>query len=172
MRFLGEEIIEEPKESLTQLAAKSIRYNVKPILGFGQTNATSKKGPYSTATIMVLTNAVLEFKHWEYRFWMVPISKEGKVDKAVCRVCQMDFLTPEGRKKHKSDNPCYGKLGQAQRLMTEQRCVICMDRTPNTHWGMHMCGEKCEQRFLHEIDQPEALFAALERLEIGRSNGV
>jgi hypothetical protein len=173
MRFLGEESPVETKESLTVLAAKAIRSNVTTVTGYRPSKATSKKGPYSTLTMMVLEHPVLEFRHYEYRFWMVPINREsGKIDKAICRVCQCVFITPEGRKRHKKEIGCYNKLARAEKLMTEQRCVICMNRTVNSHWGMYMCGTDCEQKFLHEIDQPEALFSALERLEIGESNGV
>lgn len=118
------------------------------------------EGPQSPATVFCLTDTLLDFNHWEFRFYMV--DPDTKPLAAMCRVCQKEFSTVEARKMHNKTERCFHTLQHASKIMLGARCVICNNRTLNKKWGFFMCGEACNQQFMHAIEQPEPLYQALE----------
>ena len=125
---------------------------------------------YSERVMLILADKVCNFEHWEYRFWRVELnSNNTSISNVVCRCCQEIMLTKTGRERHKDLTGCYQKLVDAYKLLlADQICVICEASTTQRRWGLPMCSANCEDKWLHEEEQPEALQSALLLVEMNK----
>jgi hypothetical protein len=125
---------------------------------------------YSNTIKIVLANTLCNFEHWEYRFWRIELnSNQTDIANVVCRCCQEILLTKTGRQRHKENKGCYNTLVEAYKLLLADKiCVICNKETLQKRWGIPMCCMKCENIWLHEQEQPEALAAALMLYEMNK----
>lgn len=125
---------------------------------------------FSDDVKVTLADKVCNFEHWEYRFWRVELNANRTgITNVVCRACQEILLTKTGRERHKEMKGCYQTLVEAYRLLlADQICVICNAATTQRRWGLPMCSMRCEEQWLHEVDQPEALSAAILLAEMNK----
>lgn len=102
----------------------------------------------------------------EYRWWIgaqMPVSSW-----AICRYCRQAHYGLEARRAHHVMTPletgefCKQLLMQAYRnLLQKARCVVCEKVTGSRIWGIPICGDSCERRWMYQYAEHTLMAAAI-----------